>query len=1115
MPNESVLIVDDERGIVQVCSRVLEREGYAVQAVGGGQEALDLLSERAFDLLLVDINLPGIDGLQVLRRARELDANLTALVITGYATMEVAIQALHAGARGFLLKPFDGKELLSIVQDALAQKQREEERQQLRAQLPILQIGQALAGEGNVVYLARRLLDALVSEVGVDRAALFLLDESGNFLHLAGGVGLQHGDKGSDIPVRPGTVERELLLRNELLLLDEDEARWCGELLGCSDVVHVLLAPLRTVRRQVGLLCLGRLFEGLPFSPSEQNLLSIIAGQMAIVLENAALYKEVRETRDYLRTVRDSLQDEVVAVGRDHRIVDVNARFLQRTGLRREDVVGQPCQQIAEHLPCRGQQYECLVQEVWESGQPVRSRCVHHEADGQSLYMDVTASPLCDAAGQVVQVIETYHDVTTEQHLQEKLDAIHRLGQELVLSRDEDHVIELVMDAAERLLQFQRSSLWLLGEESQTLNCRIWHYEHLPRKLEDMPVMLSLPLSSERGIVAAVARSGQAIYLPDVGRDERFIDAGLGTRSELCVPLKVGDRLIGVFNAESERLEAFGPGDRRLFSTLADQAALAIDNARLLTETQHRLQQVRTLLEVSRDVATQLDLPTLLASILRAAVRGVPAAERGSILRLETQTGQFVLAAQLGYEEDFGEAIDLSPESSFAGWVCERGRADIVHDTRQDERFVVTASSKEIRSIMSAPLLGRRGLVGVINLDNLSEALVFDQHDLEFLSGLADHVAMAIENAQLYQAVTRGKQEWEQTFDAIADGISLHDTSCRIVRVNRALAAHLGKTPQELVGCYCYRELYGMDSPAPDCPGLQTMQSGRPIEGEYELPYQQGIFHLSWYPLFDPELDRHWGVVRVQREITQQKRLEAELVRSEKLAALGRLVASLAHEINNPLQALRSGLHLLVRRHVDEEKRQKYLQVADREVERLIAIVERVLGFYRPSSERPQPTDVNAILEETLILVAKRLEHGGVVLESRLQSGLPRIEALPDQLKQVFLNLSLNALQSMPRGGRLLVETGFNGTLGEIYLSFTDTGEGISEEMQSRLFEPFSTNRTEGTGLGLAISYGIVERHGGRIEVESEIGVGSTFTIWLPMTSVDSWPKDRSGRGGL
>ena len=237
----------------------------------------------------------------------------------------------------------------------------------------------------------------------------------------------------------------------------------------------------------------------------------------------------------------------------------------------------------------------------------------------------------------------------------------------------------------------------------------------------------------------------------------------------------------------------------------------------------------------------------------------------------------------------------------------------------------------------------------------------------------------------------------------------------------------------------------------------------------------------------------------LRRSLEDLKRSQQELIQSSKLAALGRLAASLAHEINNPLQAIRSSLHLLAKRPLDEEKRNRYLNVAAKEVERLIQLVQRMLDLYRPAKEKRTLSDINALLEDTLALASKQLQHCNINLSRHLDPDLPRLEAVASYLKQVFINIVLNAVEAMPQGGELTVRTSLDEETRELLISFTDTGSGIPASDLPYVFEPFYTTRESGTGLGLAISYSIVEQHGGKIEVESEEGQGTTFAVRLPL----------------
>lgn len=250
---------------------------------------------------------------------------------------------------------------------------------------------------------------------------------------------------------------------------------------------------------------------------------------------------------------------------------------------------------------------------------------------------------------------------------------------------------------------------------------------------------------------------------------------------------------------------------------------------------------------------------------------------------------------------------------------------------------------------------------------------------------------------------------------------------------------------------------------------------------------------------------------RLYRSIREQMRTlqetQAQLVHSEKMAALGRLVSAVAHEINNPLQAV-MGFLPMIRRELAGEMRQdrltRFLEIIEMEAQRIATIVRRVHDFYSPGRGGQWPTHLGPVLESVLDLAGEQLQRGGVTVETSWAEAVPEIVADPDHLKQVFLNLVLNAADAMPEGGtlriRMCLEAGEGGGADGrfVRIEFSDTGVGMSPEIQSHLFEPFFTTKTYSSGLGLSASYQIVKAHGGSISVASQEGVGTTFTILLP-----------------
>lgn len=244
---------------------------------------------------------------------------------------------------------------------------------------------------------------------------------------------------------------------------------------------------------------------------------------------------------------------------------------------------------------------------------------------------------------------------------------------------------------------------------------------------------------------------------------------------------------------------------------------------------------------------------------------------------------------------------------------------------------------------------------------------------------------------------------------------------------------------------------------------------------------------------------RQWAAELEQRVAERTRQLEEkqkQIIRAEKLAAVGRLAASVAHEINNPLQAIALHLQLLVDESLSPAG-QRQLRVVQQEFKRIANIVQRLLDLQRPKEGEKQPVDVLAALEYVVLLAEKQLQQLGVTLVQRRPIALPPVVAVESQLKQVFLNLILNAAEAMTAGGVLTIAACIEG--GYVHVEFADTGPGLSPAIQERLFEPFFTTKADGSGLGLAVSHEIVVHHGGALTVQSTPGEGATFTVRLPV----------------
>jgi PAS domain S-box-containing protein len=352
---------------------------------------------------------------------------------------------------------------------------------------------------------------------------------------------------------------------------------------------------------------------------------------------------------------------------------------------------------------------------------------------------------------------------------------------------------------------------------------------------------------------------------------------------------------------------------------------------------------------------------------------------------------------------------------------------------------------------------------------------------------------------------TADLQASEERFRQLAESIHevfwlLEPDSQRILYVSPAYDAIWGRSRQ---GLYERPESF-LDTVHPD-DQQQLLQGFTPgwqaYDAEFRIVRPDGT--LRWIKLRSfPIQDQSGHVYRlagVATDLTEQKTAEVALIRAERLAVAGKMAASLVHEINNPLQAVIGCLGLAEEALKSDQDPLNYLQIAYQEVQRTARIVSHLRSLARRNPRLvKEPTDLNRLLSDSLMLNKKQLVDHKIEAIVEADPGLGPVDVVPDSMRQVFLNLVLNAIDAMPQGGQLRLSTTSTGWPAGVRIVIADSGLGISPEDLPNLFEAFYSTKSEGLGLGLFVSQSIVEQHGGRIQVESQPGVGSTFTIWLP-----------------
>jgi two-component system sensor histidine kinase AtoS len=415
-----------------------------------------------------------------------------------------------------------------------------------------------------------------------------------------------------------------------------------------------------------------------------------------------------------------------------------------------------------------------------------------------------------------------------------------------------------------------------------------------------------------------------------------------------------------------------------------------------------------------------------------------------------------------------------------------------------------------LQAAVAVGIFSRQHLAGVMLLGTRLSGRIYGAVEQNALQVLCGQLAVAIDNAQLFTEVENARIYNETLLENMTTGVIAVGADERVTVFNNEAGQITGLNPREIIDHSldrlpaCLREIL-----------CETLRTGNRQE-DSEMVVPMGDHHAvvrASSSIFHGQQGEMLGALVVLTDITALKRLELQIRRSDRLASLGTLSAGMAHEIKNPLVSIKTFAQLLPERYQDSDFRDTFSNLIGHEIDRIDSLVNQLLRFARPAKPVLKPMHVHEVLEKSLQLVGHRLYQKEIKLTRSWQADVDTIRADADQLEQVFLNFFLNAMDAMKRGGELHVTTeihdatewvtaisGTNGDSHEVLrISIRDDGEGIRKEDIAHVFDPFFTTKDYGTGLGLSVVHGIVQEHGGQIEVESELKKGTAFHILLPL----------------
>jgi PAS domain S-box-containing protein len=542
------------------------------------------------------------------------------------------------------------------------------------------------------------------------------------------------------------------------------------------------------------------------------------------------------------------------------------------------------------------------------------------------------------------------------------------------------------------------------------------------------------------------------------------------------------------------------------------------DRRRASDELNRRLSELFSLQELSYILSGSLQLERIVAQVVGYAMRFLDA--RGALVALAPEGG-----AERGVGGVAGVLRIAAAEGTLASLV---GRAVVPDDPGLVARSLSSDRLELVRhpggeptalveglavaSAAAVPLRAHGVLVGTLVIAEPRDG-AFPPEDVRLLSTVATHAAIVIANARFFEMVRHAKEQWETAFDALSEGIAVVDEAGRVRRANRSLATMLGAPIPQVIGCDLGEALLGGASALPGL--LAAVRRGERVQPLVERSSPRGrLIRVNAARVPAPTADQ--SVVVLVEDVTDQQAVEAQLIQSEKLAAVGQLVSGVAHELNNPLTSIAGLSEFLLEQKELGSKDRGHLRVIHEQADRAGRIVRNLLTFARKGPAEQVAVDLNDVVQRTLLLMSYDLKLKDVRIEKTLAT-LPPVLGDRRGLQQVVINLLNNAAQAVadnPPGRERLIHlsTWFDD---RVRMRVADTGRGIPDDVLPQLFTPFFTTKEpgQGTGLGLSITYSIVEAHGGHITVERPADGGAAFLVDLPPAPLDARSRDTPAPG--
>jgi signal transduction histidine kinase len=632
----------------------------------------------------------------------------------------------------------------------------------------------------------------------------------------------------------------------------------------------------------------------------------------------------------------------------------------------------------------------------------------------------------------------------------------------------------------------------------------------------------------------------------------------LPAQSLLAIPLVAGVYKFGVAILGFDISRHFSHEELTYAQLVGSQIALALWTAEQELRIKKQLREANTLANIERalSVTERVGIETVLQLIVNSAKELIPDAEHVVLHMLDDERQLLVPRAVAGFDSRPTSRLNMRMGEGIAGQVAATGTVIAISDIRTDPRFISQTIPVKYRSLIVAPIESNERRVGTISIDS-DRPNVFTLDDGRLLGAFGTQAAIAIENANLLETTRQDLKEINALYrisqglvasldpdqlmsdvtdllqknfgyyhvqiflvdSASGDLLALHgsgEVAAKLkeegfrLPVGTGIVGHVAETGEPFVTNNVDDIVFFVSNPLlPDTKSELTV----PIKIESQV---LGVLDIQERPPnhFTQRQMQLMGAVadqlavalqkanlytELQTSLRQEKTTRAQLIQSERLAVVGRLLASVAHELNNPIQAIQNALFLLKEEEKLSEQGRQDMGIVLSETERMASLIGRLRTTYRATQKEDfKAVDLNGVIEDVHALTGTHMRHKNITFKFHPDPELPPVPAIPDQLRQVILNLFMNAIEAMQEGGDFTVQSQRVKDQEKVLLSFTDTGFGINPEILPHIFEPFVTDKETGTGLGLTIAYDIIHQHQGDVQVENNPRGGATFKVWLP-----------------